>query len=230
VGTDRIRVAARLRQPDVSEEQFGSSKNEEASQRAGFLAELPDLLRELGANPVELLVSAGVDAEGLDTLDNRIPFVPIGRLLHECNIRTRRRDFALLLGQRARLSQLGLPGQLARHSPTVRDAIRTFAVYQHLNSEGVAIYLLERDGVAMLGPVVCQMGIEHVELVYDVCAAAILAIMREFCSAGWRPDRMLFSHSKPANRDHTAAFSTHPVDSMPSALLSYFRSVCSSAR
>jgi hypothetical protein len=63
-------------------------------------------------------------------------------------VKTRCQHFALLLGQRARVSHLGLPGQLARHSPTVRDAIRTFAVYQHLNTEGAAISLLEAAEIA----------------------------------------------------------------------------------
>jgi len=199
VASGRIRVGGRSGRQDFSAEQFGSSKSEEVSQRAGFLGELPGLLRELGANPATVMASAGLDPEGLDTLDNRISFVARGRLLHNCAVTTGCHHFALLLGQRARLSHLGLPGQLARHSPTVRDALRTFAVYQHLNTQGVAISLLERNGMATLSVVVYQSGTDHIEQVYDVCAAAIFAIMREFCGTHWRPERMLFSYSKPAH-------------------------------
>jgi AraC-like DNA-binding protein len=92
-----------------------------------------------------------------------------------------------------------LPGQLARHSPTLGAAIRTFAVYQHLNSQGMATFLLEKDGMATVGLVVYQKGAEHVDQIYDAYAAAMLSIMRELCGAHWRPERVLFSHSKLAD-------------------------------
>jgi AraC-like DNA-binding protein len=197
-------VIGRSGPPESLTAQLVSSQNEEASQRAGFLAELPVLLRELGANPVDVMASAGLGPEALGSQENRFSFVAVGHLLYTCAIQTGVQHFALLVGQRARLSQLGLPGQLARHSPTVRDALRIFAVYQHLNTQGAAISLLERDGVAVLSPVVYQKGADHVEQIYDVCAAAIFAVMRELCGAGWRPERMLFSYAKPA---HSALYS-----------------------
>ena len=179
--------------------QFGAGENEEASHRAGALAEIPGLLRELGADPAEVAASAGLDTDALDSLENRIPFVATGRLLQVCAVKTGCPHFALLVGQRTRLSHLGLPGQLARHSPTVGAALRTFAVYQHLNNQGMATFLLEKDGVATVGPVVYQKGAEHVDQIYDVNVAATLSVMRELCGAHWRPDRVLFSHSKPAD-------------------------------
>lgn len=112
---DRSRTGARSGRGDVASEQLGAVENEEASQRVGLLAEISGLLRELGTDPAEVAVSAGLDTDVLDTLDNRIPFVAVGRLLHDCAVKTGRQHFALLVGQRARLSHLGLPGQLARH-------------------------------------------------------------------------------------------------------------------
>jgi AraC-like DNA-binding protein len=198
VAAARFMAGSRSGQGDVPSEKFGAAENEEASQRVGLLAEIPGLLRELGSDPADIAASVGLDADGLDTLENRIPFVAVGRLLHDCAVKTGCRHFALLVGQRTRLSHLGLPGQLARHSPTLGAAMRTFAVYQHLNSQGMATFLLEKDGVATLGPVVYQRGTEHVEQIYDVNVAAMLSIIRELCGAHWRPERVLFSHSKPA--------------------------------
>jgi AraC-like DNA-binding protein len=196
VAVDRFRGGARSGRYNVAD-QFGAGEDEEASHRAGSLSEIPGLLRELGTDPAEVAASAGLDTDALDSLENRIPFVATGRLLHECAVKTGYQHFALLVGQRTRLSHLGLPGQLARHSPTVGAALRTFAVYQHLNNQGMAMFLLEKDGVATVGPVVYQKGAEHVDQIYDVNIAATLSIMRELCGAHWRPDRVLFSHSKP---------------------------------
>jgi AraC-type transcriptional regulator len=151
MAADRFRAGASGN--NTAAAQFDAAENEEASQRVGLLAEIPGLLRELGTDPAEIAVSAGLDTDGLDSFENRIPFVAAGRLLHDCAVKTGCQHFALLVGQRARLSHLGLPGQLALHSPTVGAAIRTFAVYQHLNSQGMATFLLEKDGIATIGPV-----------------------------------------------------------------------------
>jgi AraC-like DNA-binding protein len=199
VAADNFIVDARPGRRGSFAKQLGAAENEEASQRVGLLAELPGLLRELGTDPLEVIASVGLDSDGLDTLENRIPFVAMGRLLHACAVKTGRPHFALLLGQRTHLSHLGLPGQLARHSPTVGAAIRTFAVYQHLNSQGMATFLLEKDGVATVGPVVYQKGAAHADQIYDVNVAATLNIMRDLCGAHWRPDRVLFSHAKPTD-------------------------------
>lgn len=192
-------TGARSGQRDVASEQFGAPENEEASHRVGLLGGIPGLLRELGTDPAQVVASAGLDPDALDTLENRIPFVAMGRLLHSCAVKTGCQHFALLVGQRARLSHLGLPGQLARHSPTLGTAIRTFAVYQHLDSQGMATFLLEKEGVANIGPVVYQKGAEHGEQIYDLYITATLSIVRELCGARWRPERVLFSHSKPTD-------------------------------
>lgn len=195
---DNSKMRIRSRR-EISAEQMGVGDDEEASQRVGLLAELPALLRELGAAPADVISGAGLDTNGLDSLENRLPFIAIGRLLHACAVATACPHFALLLGQRTRLAHLGLPGQLIRCSPTLGAAVRSFAVYQHLNSQGLATFLLEKDGLATIGPVVYQKGAEHVDQIYDCAIAATLSVLRELCGARWRPERVLFSHAKPAD-------------------------------
>ena len=101
--------------------------------------------------PYSSAAAAGLDALALDSLESRVPYLATGRLLHKCVVKTDCPHFALLVGQRTRLSHLGLPGQLVRHSPTLGAAIRTFVVYHHLHSQGIAKFMLEKDGVATLG-------------------------------------------------------------------------------
>ena len=199
VAADRLSVGARSSQRKVSPEQVGVRESEEANQRVGPLVELPGLLQEFGTDPTELIASAGFYADVLSDLENRGPFVALGRLLHACAVKTGCEHFALMLGLRTRLSHLGLPGQLVRYSPTLGAAVRTFAVYQHLNNQGMATFLLTKDGVATLGSAVLQKGTEHVEQIYDFSSAAMLALMRELYGPFWRPERVLFSHSKPAD-------------------------------
>lgn len=219
--TELFRAGTQSDRRGVVTEHLGAAEIEEGSQRVGPLVEIPGLLRELGCDPAEVVASAGLDAIALDTPENRIPYVAAGRLLHECVVKTGCQHFALLVGQRTRLSHLGLPGQLIRHSPTLGAAIRTFAVYQHLNSQGMAKFLLEKDGLAIVGCVVYQKGTEHVDQIYDLDLAATLSVMRELCGARWSPERVLFSHAKPTDVGLYRRFFQAPCrfDSERSALL-----------
>jgi AraC-like DNA-binding protein len=196
--TARFKTGARSGRREVTEH-FDGAENEQASQRVGGLAEIPNLLRELGADTTEVLTSAGIERNALDSLENRIPYVAVGPLLHECVVQTGCEHFSLLLGQRMRLSHLGLLGRLLRHSPTLGSALRTFAVYQHIYSQGMAKFLLEKDDMATLGNIVYQAGTEHVDQIYDIDIAATLSVIRELCGAHWRPERVLFSHAKPSD-------------------------------
>lgn len=172
---------------------------EEGSQRVGLLVEVPGVLREFGADPAEVLTSAGLDTDALESMENQIPYLAAGRLLRQCVVKARCPHFGLLVGQRTRLSHLGLPGLLMRHSPTLGAALRTFAVYQHLNSEGMGTFLLEKEGVATLGCFVCQKGAEPLDQIHDLYISAALAVVRELYGTHWRPDRMFFAHATPTD-------------------------------
>ena len=218
VAADRFRTGARSGRRDVASEQFDGVENEEARQRVGLLAEIPSLLREFGAEPTEVLIRAGLDRDALDTLENGISHIAAGRLLQECVVKTGCQHFSLLLGQRMRLSHLGLLGPLLRHSPTLGSAIRTFAVYGHLESQGMAKFLIEKDDIATLGNIVYQTGTEHVDQLYDVDVAATLSVIRELCGTHWRPERVLFARTRNRPRivAPTAASSKSPADSIAS--------------
>ncbi len=171
----------------------------EASQRVGPLTVIPALLRELGVEPADVLREAGLDAAALGTPENRIPYVTMGKLLQCCAVRTGCPHFGLLAGQRTSLSQLGLPGELLRCSPTLRVALRTFAVYHHLNSEGMATLVREEDGMAAVGTAIYQKGSQFVEQVYDGVIAMACNVMREICGSRWSPEKVLICRARPAD-------------------------------
>ena len=180
----------------ISAEPLGATA--EAYQRVGPFVVIPGLLRELGADPARVLISAGLEATALDDMENRILFVAMGRLMHECALKTGCLHFGLLAGQRMTLSHLGLPGQLIRYSPTLGTAIRTFIEYQHLNNQGMVTFLLEQDEVAALGPAIYQKGTERVDQIYDAAVAMACNVVRELFGSRWAPERVLFSRPKPA--------------------------------
>jgi AraC-like DNA-binding protein len=199
VASHRLPEGSHSGDSEVFADRSGQGEDWEASQRASLLGELRGLLRDLGFKPGEVIAGLDVEIDSLHPLEYRIPFAAIGHRLKECAVKTGCPHFGLLLGQRARLSHLGLPGQMAFYAPTLRGAIRNFAAYQHLNSEGMVTFLMEKDRVATLGVVVYQKSVEHVEQIYDLAVATMLSLIREVCGARWRPDEVCFSREKPSD-------------------------------
>jgi Arabinose-binding domain of AraC transcription regulator, N-term len=74
-----------------------------------------------------------------------------GRLFYECAVAAGCSHFGLLAYQRGGLSHLGLPGELMRYSATLRARLQMFLVYQQLNNQGRATFLLEEHKIASLG-------------------------------------------------------------------------------
>jgi AraC-like DNA-binding protein len=172
---------------------------DENYQRVGGLVVIPGLLREMGCDPSVILPRAGVETSALDHVEKRIPYVSMGRLFHECAMATGCPHFGLLAYQRVRLSHLGIPGELMRHSATLRTGLQKFVVYQHLNNQGTATFLLEDQGIVSLGCAVYQKGAEFVDQIYDAFLAAACNVMRELWGLRWAPEEVQFSRTKPAD-------------------------------
>ena len=93
--------------------------------RIGATIGLPAVLRDLGANPAELLAEVGIELALFDNPDNLLSFSARGRLLEHCAARTGCQHLGLLVGQRASLQSLGLVGSLVKYSPELGTALRT---------------------------------------------------------------------------------------------------------
>src|SRR5690242_15565789 len=95
----------------------------EESQRVGAFAMLPTLIRQLAADPAVALTAAGLASDALADPEGRISFAALGRLMRESVQLTRCAHFGLLAGRMWHLSDLGVVGELTRHSPTVGEAL-----------------------------------------------------------------------------------------------------------
>jgi AraC-like DNA-binding protein len=174
-----------------------TSSSEGGRQRVGMLSELPALLRRLDVEPADVLASVGLTPDAIDGPERQIAYSAFGRLLAESANRTHCAHLGLLAGRMWRLSDLGLLGELARHSPSVGDALQTLAVQQHLNSEGGLVYLNAGEETAELGYAIYQPGVSGVDQIYDAVIAVAFNCVRELCGPGWRPTEVIFAHARP---------------------------------
>lgn len=171
--------------------------NGSAVQRVGGLTHLPALVRQLGADPAALLHGVGLASDALDLPDGRIPFTALSRLLQDGALRTKCSHFGLLVGRMWHLGDIGLVGELVRHSPSVGEALHTLTVYQRLNSEGALPFVIERGGMVDFGWAIYQPGVPGADQYHDAVLAVMFNVMRELCGSGWVPTEAFLPHARP---------------------------------
>jgi AraC-like DNA-binding protein len=179
--------------------QFGGT--ETWRQRVGGFVEIPGLLRELGTDPAQVLIEVGLEPDALACVDSSIPYIAAAQLLHHCAQKTGCAHFGLLIGQRWSLSHFGAIGQLMKNSCTVGEALRTLAVYQRLNSDAGAAFVLEHGTSMCLGYTIYRAEVPHHDHIYDLTVAFICNILRELCGSRWAASEVVFSRAEPAEKE-----------------------------
>ena len=185
--------------------------SEAATQRVGGFTGLPALIRQLGADPDLLLEGAGLAPGALESPEGRASYAALGRLLRDAAAATGCPHLGLLAGRMWHLADLGLLGELVRHSPTVGEALRTLTVHQHLNNEAGLAFLTERGGFVDLGFAIYHPGVPGADLHYDSVLAGGCNFVRELCGPGWAPSEVFLSRAQPADvAPYRSAFKVTP--------------------
>jgi AraC-like DNA-binding protein len=169
------------------------------TQRVGLFGAVPDLAKELGADPDSLLKTVGLARHDLADPGNHVPYASIVALLHQTAQRSGCAHAGLLAGRMWRIADLGLLGPLMAHSRSVGDALRINVVHQHLNSSGGMAYLIRRGDQVDFGYAVYHPGLEHTGTMYDALLAGGMSFLRELCGPLFAPSEVLFSHARPAD-------------------------------
>jgi AraC-like DNA-binding protein len=165
--------------------------------RAGPLVGIPQLLRDLGRDPAPVFAAAAFDPHMLDDPESTISFTAVGRLLDTCAHATGCSHFGLLLGQGDGLECLGLVGMLARHSPSLKHALRNIVMHLHLHDRGAAPRLSVTESEVWLGYTIYQPGVTGTAQIYDLAATIGYNILRTLCGPSWRPRSVLLPHDRP---------------------------------
>lgn len=191
----------------------------EGQQRVGALAEVPQLLRELGADAAEVAASVGLDVRVLHDPENSIPFTAAGKLLQAGAVRTGCAHFGLLVGQRCDTRSLGLVGRLMRNARTWGRAVQDLVDNQHRYVRGGVPYLVVHGSVVSAGYAIHQQGTEGIDHFCDGAIAVGFNMMRELC--GSLPSEVLLSRRPPADIHPYRSFFRVPVrfDAEQSALV-----------
>lgn len=168
--------------------------------RIGPIASLPQVLKELGVSPRQVLQQAGIPHTIFNNPENRLSYDSFGRMLMVCIEMTGRADFGLLLGSCFTLESLGKLGELMRVSTTVRDALRVLILNLRFYDRFAFSFLLQLlPDKVLLGYSFEQPAVRSAPVFYDLVTAITFRILREVCGAAWKPTSVHLSHSQPDN-------------------------------
>jgi AraC-like DNA-binding protein len=121
-------------------------------QRVGVLVEVPRIIRELGADPGRVLAGAGIHPEQLADAEGFIPYGQACDLIIRAAEATRRQDFAVITGARARIDHLGPLGRYLASATDLQSAISELVLYHPRYVRGGGPYLLDQpDGTLLVG-------------------------------------------------------------------------------
>ncbi len=190
--------------------------------RAQPIFAVPSLLRELGVDPAEVLARTGIDPLTFDDPEQRLPFETVGRLLSNCSAIAACPCFGLLLGQRSGAVVLGVIGELARQSATVRAGLRSLILHFHLHDRGAAPVLFDRNrSETELAYVIHARAMPGAAQVADGSIAIGFHLLRGLCGPAWTPTEVTFARRRPADIAPYRTFFRAPVrfDARRSALV-----------
>jgi AraC-like DNA-binding protein len=172
-------------------------KDGSGTRLVGALTILPSLIRQLGADPASVFADANMGLDDLGQSGNRVPHENLMHLFNVAAQQTNCPHFGLLAGQAWHLSDLGLVGEIMSNSRTVGLALQELVLFQHLNSDVAAAFLLQSGDSVDLGYTFYVPQLEKTSQFYDAVLAAAVNFMRELCGEKWIPAQVLLPHFKP---------------------------------
>lgn len=165
--------------------------------RVGTLYVLTDVLREFGVVPDPFLARFGLSEAYFQDPDNKIRFADFGSLLLACVAETGCPHFGLLVGERSKISALGVTGFLAGTAPGVGAALNELIANYDLHNRAATPFLKVDSNQAMFGFEVFEKNIPGLEQIYDGALGIACNILSRLMEPGWKPSGVSFRRNRP---------------------------------
>jgi AraC-like DNA-binding protein len=171
----------------------------------GLASAVLAVLGELRTDPQSILDDAGLRHRLLKDRHYRLSAAALGRLLSLCIERTHCPHFALLVGQKIKLSALGELGPLMKVSETFGDALRVLETYRRLQSSG-AVLQLARAGDQVVLSYLPYQGQAGSGLIAECALASLTHVLRHLGGPDWALTEALIPRRAPADQSPYRSF------------------------
>jgi AraC-like DNA-binding protein len=176
----------------------------------GALSEVPNLMRDAGHDPWELLESFGVTQSMMAKPMTPVPLSLHGQIMQAAADATGRDDFGLLIGQRATLENAGPLRLLVHNARTMREAVEALVRYQGLWYHGIVVDLTCDQGYACISVSVDGKFPGRDQLMTGYLAALVKHLEGIF-PRNWRPSQVHIAYRRPRMAEQYARFFRSPV-------------------
>ncbi|MDH5226640.1 MAG: AraC family transcriptional regulator [Gammaproteobacteria bacterium] len=160
---------------------------------------IPALLLEMGVALSDVLADAGVRADIFEDPDNLISYAEASRLLAASAKRANCDHLGLLIGQRSRLANMGLAGQLARCRDTAGEALQLFVECFTLQNTAAAVSLVSQGGFSRFVFAIVAPGMRETKQLQIGAMAISFNILQDLCGRQFLPAVVTFATGPPAN-------------------------------
>jgi AraC-like DNA-binding protein len=169
------------------------------STRVAFYQHAPAALQPFGVDFGAALEAAAIPPETFASPENEIEYTRVERLLVACEALTQCDHIGMLIGQRTRLADLGLPAQLAVCGATTGEGLRTLINHFNLLSSASTLSLATSSGIARM-----VYAIAHAEVTrrrqFQLGAVTIMFnILQDLFGRQWQPSVLTFACRAPSS-------------------------------
>jgi AraC-like DNA-binding protein len=165
--------------------------------RSAVLIAYAEAMGSLGLDPYRMMRKVGLPVGALKNPNTKIPVDSLRALLAESARVGGCEEFGLLVGRAVTMSMKGPLGSLIREQPTVRAAVEALRRYLHYQNDNVEIRIDERDGLAVLEPILLSARTRRDRHMVEMTVAMNVQILRALLGDAWMPVRVTFAHGPP---------------------------------
>jgi AraC-like DNA-binding protein len=131
--------------------------------------------------------------------ENQMPYFQLEQLLVECERRTGCDHFGLLLCENSRLSEMGLPGRVARCANTVGEGLDALVRTYNLHRGGGIVNLIDTGELARFVYAIAMPGTRDTRH-YQMGAITIMFnVLEDLCGSEWHAHEVRFAFRSPAS-------------------------------
>jgi len=189
--------------------------------RIAVYLHLPQVLSEFGIELRDVVDAAGVRADIFDDPENLISYPDVGRLLSVSASLANCDHIGLLVGQRARLADMGLLGQATLCRETAGEGLQSFVELFTLQNSAATTSLIPAGEFTQLVYAIAEPRMVDTGHIQLGAIAMACNILQELCGPEWLPALVTVASRAPTNLRPCQKFFRAPVrfDSGETALV-----------
>ena len=157
------------------------------------------MLDELGVSLADALEDSGLPPELFASRENLVSYPALERLFLVCERRAQCEHFGLLVGQRSRLAEMGLAGDIANCGRTAGEGLRAFIDHMNLHDTAATCTLIESGGYTRFVYTVLEHGLGDTRHFQFGAIAITLNLLQDLCGPEFLPAEATFASREPTN-------------------------------